>query len=145
MRCAGSAIVFFSALVVLLVACGDDVEAEDDNAHLPAEDCAPLYEPTFAEIQTRTFIPTCSPEGGSCHATEGAASGLILDDDQAYDRLLGVDRPRALVVPGSAEDSVLAHRVSRTEDMGFVMPLGMPMDDPEICTIVTWIREGAQP
>jgi hypothetical protein len=72
--------------------------------------------------------------------------GLILEDpDESYARLLGELDGRARVVAGDPECSLLVRRL-RAASRSLRMPPGpTPLPDAEICTIVRWIADGAEP
>jgi hypothetical protein len=110
---------------------------------LPA-DCAPLYEPTFDNVYSRTIAPSCAVSGASCHAAEGRQGGLAFPDaDAAYAALLGQDGGEARVIPGDAACSEIVERLYAT-DPDVVMPRGAPLADPERCAVVKWIAAGAK-
>ena len=125
--------------VLLLFACsGPDVGCLNP---LP-EDCVPQYEPTFDNVFSNTLDSSCSVGGGSCHTSQGAKGGLVLEDpDVAYQLLVGSSSP--LVVPGDPECSPLMWRLE-SADLGEVMPPGSPLSEVERCAILTWIRNGAE-
>ncbi len=105
--------------------------------------CAPLYEPTFDQIYTRTLKPTCAISGASCHASEGAMGGLVFADaDGAYAALLGQGGAKPRVVAGDAACSLVIERVDATDSK--VMPPGAPLADAERCAIAQWIQNGAK-
>jgi hypothetical protein len=105
--------------------------------------CAPLYEPTFDQIYTRTLKPTCAISGASCHASEGAMGGLVFADaDGAYAELLGQNGAKKRVVAGDAACSLVMERLAATE--GALMPPGAPLADAERCAIARWIQNGAK-
>jgi hypothetical protein len=106
--------------------------------------CAPLYEPTFTNVYNNTLVPTCAAEGGACHSPEGAKGGLsYMDEDSAYDLLLGVTDGRARVVPFDVECSLLVKRIESTR-ASKVMPPGDPLSRAERCAIEQWIANGAE-
>lgn len=116
-------------------ACGDDQTCVDALA----ADCAPLYEPTFEQVYTRTLKPGCALEGNSCHSGSSAKGGLRLDDiDMSYELLVTDGR----VLPGDASCSLLSTRLTGAN--GGVMPPGNPLSEAERCAIETWIANGAQ-
>lgn len=106
--------------------------------------------PTFAEVQARVLLPWCS--FSSCHG-EAGAGGLVLDDEGAFDALVGVtstavDMPR--VAPGDPERSYLYRLLSECEPevQGVTarhMPVGAPtLLDPALINLVkAWIEAGA--
>jgi hypothetical protein len=105
--------------------------------------CAPLYDPTFDQVFTRTLKPTCALSGASCHAAEGAMGGLVLTDaDSAYAALLGQDGGKGRVVAGDAACSLIIERLDATDAR--VMPPGAPLADAERCAVAQWIQNGAK-
>ncbi|HET6610506.1 MAG TPA: c-type cytochrome domain-containing protein [Kofleriaceae bacterium] len=105
--------------------------------------CAPLYQPVYDEIFTRTLAPTCGVAGNSCHSSEGRKNGLAFaDPDEAFDLLLGSDgHPR--VSPGDPECSLIVERLA-SSDPDFQMPPGAPLSAAEQCVIQQWIADGAK-
>lgn len=100
--------------------------------------CAPLYEPTFDNVFSRTLVRSCAQTGGACHATDGAQGGLVFADaDAVHAALLAGDYIR----PG---DAACGQLIVRIEDlMGEVMPPGDPLTEAERCAIRTWAQRGA--
>lgn len=104
-------------------------------------DCQPLYEPTFANLHDRLFVPKCALAGGACHAPEGAQGGLVLAGDAdtvfaaltADVRWLQSDTPRC---------GAIIERVG-TADAQRVMPPGSPLADAERCALAQWVSAGA--
>lgn len=112
-----------------------------DDDDLPCVDadpvCAPLYTPDFDEIYTRTLEPKCGLPGTSCHATEGAQAGLVLDEiETAYDGL------SARVSTGDIGCSLVLRRIGSAKP-ALAMPPGDPLSDAERCVFVQWIDQGA--
>ena len=134
------------SLVVLLwsmvsVGCS---ETEDDNGCVENLDleCSPLYEPIFSEIHQQTLVPSCALAGGSCHSSQGAKGGLVLEEEQgAYEALVdNADR----VKPGDPACSGLVVRLESSSN-SFVMPPGSPLSEAERCVLRQWIAAGANP
>ncbi|MCC7380316.1 MAG: hypothetical protein IT384_00695 [Deltaproteobacteria bacterium] len=103
--------------------------------------CAPLYEPTFAELHARTLSGSCAV--GGCHSGTSRAAGISLEGiDEAYAALTGeAGGPRAIA--GDAACSLLVRRVESSE-ASFVMPPGRPLSTAERCVIRRWVANGAQ-
>jgi hypothetical protein len=121
--------------IFALTGCGDDEAVCVDAINL---ECAPLYEPVFEQIFTRTLMPGCALEGSSCHSGSSAKAGLRMDDiDMAYELLV----PGGRVLPGDASCSLLVTRIEGAN--GGVMPPGNPLSDAERCVIETWVANGA--
>lgn len=126
-------------VAALVFGCGD--ASEDEPSCTPAEeapDCQPLYAPTFDNLHAQTLAPTCSPAGGSCHASEGAQGGLVLETaDAAFAGL------QAHVEPGAPRCSELVERLT-TGDPQRMMPPGAPLPDSAVCAFRQWIHAGAE-
>ena len=71
----------------------------------------------------------------TCHSGTQPASGMRLDRKSAVINRRGV-------VPGSAENSFLFHRISGN-DYGMQMPPTGPLKPEQIDTIKHWIEQGA--
>src|SRR5688500_11262663 len=123
---------------------GDDEGGTDDAAALPecidydAAACAPLFEPTFANVFAQTLTLDCSTGGGACHADAAALGaeghGLHFADAATAHALLLEDRGDATFVrPGDASCGVLTVRL-RTDDDALRMPTGSMLSDTEICS-----------
>ena len=104
--------------------------------------CAPLYQPTYDNLFTSTFVPKCGTGGRSCYASEGAMGGLIFDNAQdSYARLLDPFADR--IIPGDPACSELVERVYST-DARWHMPRGADsLPDPERCALIQWVAAGA--
>jgi len=132
-------------LVILAAACGPDdgtLSCVDDLAL----DCQPLHDPpTFDAIFDDTLHPTCASGAGTCHTDDGAKAGLVFEDrDTAYGLLLGTVDGRARVIPDDPACSLIVEKLS-TSNKRLRMPPGpTPLSDPELCTIVLWIANGAE-
>jgi len=108
-------------------------------------DCAPLYQPSFANVFRNTLQPTCAASGASCHASSGGKGGLVFDTaDHAYGELVGVSGPtgRDRVVAGDPHCSLLVEKIESTKS-SFQMPPGSPLSAEERCAIEQWIGNGA--
>jgi mono/diheme cytochrome c family protein len=75
----------------------------------------------------------------ACHRGAGAPAGLQLDTAAG---VLKGSTARAVVVPGDAQKSILAQRISDTT--GNQMPLGGSLSKEQIALIVDWINQGAK-
>lgn len=103
--------------------------------------CAPLYEPTFANVYAMTIEPKCSVSG-SCHAGASPRGGLDLSTpDGAYAALLQAGEDR--VIPGEPSCSEVVMRAA-TELRQYRMPPGNDtLSAPEQCAVQRWIAAGA--
>jgi len=103
--------------------------------------CTPLYEPSYANVFSKTLQPTCAKSGVSCHASTGKQGGVAFDDaDVAYTQLL--DTTQA-VRAGDPACSAIVARVVAT-DGNVRMPPGRSIDPGEQCAIIQWIANGAK-
>lgn len=133
----------WTLVALLLAGCGAEESSLPCAARLDLA-CAPLYDPTYDQIFTRTLHPTCAQPGSSCHAAEGAKGGLVFDDaDTAYALLLGQRDGRARVTAGDPACSLLVERLEST-DKAVVMPPGGALSAAERCAVVQWIKNGAK-
>jgi hypothetical protein len=112
-------------------------------------DCTPAYEPTFDAIFDNRLVQTCgsAATGRTCHGPTGRQGDLYLSERAAaYDALLGVDGSHARVVPFDPECSDLMRRLT-ADDPAVQMPPGRDqrLSDAEICSVLTWIADGAEP
>ncbi len=120
-------------ILLSLLACGKD-----------AGDTADL-EPTFTNVQ-ETALVSCGISS-TCHTGAGAA-GLSLDEDVAYDELVGVESSGApgsvLVVAGDADGSYLVQKLEGAAGIsGDVMPPDAPLPSDQIALVREWIDAGA--
>ena len=90
--------------------------------------------PSFGEV-LQILQPNCL----ACH---GAAGGWSAAD---YASVVGSGDNGPAVIPGNAEDSVLARKLLGTQELGTIMPPGGGLADSEIQLIVDWITGGALP
>lgn len=96
--------------------------------------CAPLYEPTFANVHANTLAEGCGGDRSSCHA-DGDLS--FADPDTAHAALI-----ERYVKPGDASCSEMIVRVVGV-GKDYQMPPGDPLDDAEACALVQWVQAGA--
>lgn len=138
-----------TSLAAPVVAC----EAEAPRTEAPAcvdfdpSGCALLYPAEYDEVFTRTLVPTCGSGGASCHGSADALGavehGFVIDDATATHARLLEDRGDAtFVVAGDAACSSLVVRLV-IDDPDLAMPPGAPLADNELCSVATWIAEGA--
>lgn len=137
------ALVFLFLLPMLaLAACPGDDTAADPVICLEAGSlgsCTPPYEPTYDNLYTNTFQPTCAKTGFSCHSPEGRQGNLnFFDKEGVYKQLL--NRP---VKAGNPECSNLVQRVVSLD--GYQrMPPGKSLPTGDQCAIIEWVRAGAK-
>lgn len=139
---------FSVALALAAFACVDDTdEAGGDEAgelacvEYDLEGCTPLFPASYDQVWSQTLVGCAG--GSACHAQDGsggAFDGMTFTDAQAsYDHLTA----GALVIPGDAQCSPLFIRLA-TDDPALRMPPGSSnIDDGALCSIATWIDEGA--
>jgi hypothetical protein len=137
----------------LLLGCkGDDDGADgqgQDECLMTLPDCSDAKLPfpaTFDNIYAHVLILSCgsSSTGSSCHSSDGAQHGLVLQDPEvAYDHLLGMaEDDRARVIPKDPRCSILMERLE-SKDSTYRMPVGGELSIGERCAIREWIEQGA--
>ena len=97
---------------------------------------------SFTTVRDDVLLLSCA--FNSCHGA--GAGGLTLDEQGAYDALVGVDASngQALVVPGDPNGSYLIQKMEGSSDIeGDVMPPSGSLDDAKIGQVRTWIEDGA--
>ena len=110
-------------------------------------DCAATYSPpAFAMIFTGILQPNCAVGTGTCHTPDFAAGNVVFADQTgAYNVLLGTGGGTAYVNPGDPGCSTLMKRLEST-DPSYHMPRGSNfLSSGDLCTIVQWISQGAEP
>jgi hypothetical protein len=134
-------------VVACTLACSDPPE-EPSKACVSdlVTDCSPLYDPpTFPVIFEKILRPTCAQGMGTCHTSDAAKGGLVMEDaDTTYDRLLGELDQRARVKPGDPACSLLVERLEAPAADERMPPGPTPLSPAERCTIVLWIANGAE-
>lgn len=103
-------------------------------------DCAELYEPTFANVYTRTLQGTCGSTRVSCHSPEGMQGGMNFGTQDSAFSALRAGR----VAPGDPKCSKMIVRVS-SPGADYEMPPGSVLSDAERCSLVKWVQNGALP
>jgi hypothetical protein len=124
-------------LCACLIGCDD---APPPAACLSGEpaDCAPLYDPTFENVYTRTLEPSCAVGGPACHGPQGTAGNLqLVDQASAHAAIM------QYVSAGDAACSPLSARLDGIG--GDQMPPGAALDDAAKCAVRQWIANGAAP
>jgi hypothetical protein len=104
---------------------------------------------TFERIHDEVFAQSCALS--SCHAGEPPRAPMSLEEDRAYETLVGVpatQAPLLRVAPGDPAASYLMHKLRGTAgSVGGAatrMPLGQPMlDEDALMGIEAWISRGA--
>src|SRR5262245_21102977 len=108
------------------------VSADTPRSPRTAEDAG-------VEFFERKIRPLFSAHCFDCHGPDKQEGELRLDGHAAV--LAGGNRGPA-VVPGDPETSPLVRAVRYTDE-DFQMPPSGKLDDPEIASIVEWVRRGA--
>ena len=112
--------------------------------------CPPVNEPapSFAQDIQPLFNGSCTISG--CHGGPESATGLDLDEDMAYDMLVGVASSQVAIPrvdPGDAENSYLVHKVAGShEDVGGsgdLMPPVVGASSEDVQMLIDWIAAGA--
>lgn len=101
--------------------------------------CAPLYQPTFANVYANTIQRGCGSERAACHSAAGEANLSFADVDTAYAAL----RDHGHVIAGDASCSELVVRIVGVGE-DYQMPPGDPLSAAEACAVVQWVQAGAQ-
>jgi hypothetical protein len=128
------------AVVVGLCAC------KTDECIKVSAECAPLYQPSFDQLFSRTLQPTCATGGSSCHGPTGKKGELVFDTaENAYGQLVGRSGPNGevRVVAGDPGCSLLVVKLE-SSDAKIQMPPGSPLEAGERCAIIQWIANGAK-
>lgn len=89
--------------------------------------------PSFSE----DVIPIFEAQCVACHGSFGGWSAA------SYEDVMTTGDNAPVVIPGDAENSLLAQKVLGTHEEGTIMPPSGKMDDDEIQVIVDWIDAGA--
>jgi hypothetical protein len=128
--------------LVLVVLCGCTTPGPDPSRCVTKDaGCTPAYDPTFANVWSKTLQPTCASTGVSCHASTGKQGGIVFDSEAAaYDTLRAQKAYRA----GDPACSEIVFRMAST-DPYVRMPPGATLDPAEQCAIAQWIAAGAKP
>lgn len=124
-------------LVVLFCGC-DDAPAPAACLSGEPADCAPLYDPTFENVYTRTLEPSCAVGGPACHGADGTAGNFRLADRASAHAAV-----MQYVLAGDAACSPLSTRLDGVG--GNQMPPGVALDDAAKCAVRQWIANGAAP
>ena len=134
-----------SLLALVLGACGGGGGGGDPGPAGPTAS-------TFSRIQSEVLDKSCT--SSSCHTSIARAGSLVLQDDEAYDNLVGVTpaNPTAAasgmqrVYPGEPDKSFMYMKLSHalSDGMGLSMPWGGPyLTDSSLQVIRAWIEAGA--
>jgi hypothetical protein len=129
---------FAVAATLVVTGCGDDTTTNPPAA------------PTFTELQTTIFTPTCAVSG--CHLGDTAQLGLDLSAGKAYANLVGkasVEVPVLnRVTANNADSSYLVIKLEGSPRMApgtSRMPLvGGPLTAEQITKVREWIAAGAK-
>jgi hypothetical protein len=104
-------------------------------------DCLPLYVPTFENVYDNTLRDTCGSTAVGCHSAAGQAGGMSFEDQATAHAELVAGR----VTAGDPGGSEMIVRVA-SAGADYQMPPRAPaMDDSELCALVLWVQDGAQP
>jgi hypothetical protein len=137
----------FALAPLALVACSSSASAPAEPPCVTglSTACQATYDPpVFATIHAKILQPSCATGRGTCHTSDAAKGGLVLEDaDASYAALLGQGGQRARVVPGDPSCSLIDKRLHST-DPGYHMPPGSQgLSAGDLCTITKWIAGGA--
>jgi hypothetical protein len=111
---------------------------------LPAT-CAATYDPPiFSTIHAKILKPTCASGTGTCHTSDAAKGGMVLEDaDASYAALLGQNGAHVRVVPGDPACSLMVERLRATDPKYHMPPGSQSLSAGDLCTITKWIAGGA--
>lgn len=129
-----------SLSLLLLVACSSDPPAEQCVPVTVDPACTPAYDPTFEQVWTKTFQPSCAKGGSICHASTGKQGGIDFSNIDVAFQNLGA---RGVVKPGDPACSKIVGRITST-DGARRMPPGANIPAGEQCAIERWIANGAK-
>lgn len=131
---------FACLAAVGLLACSSDPPAEQCVPVAVDLACTPAYDPTFDQVWTKTFQPSCAKGGSICHASTGKQGGIDFSNvDVAFKNL----EERGVVKAGDPACSKIVGRISAT-DGARRMPPGANLPAGEQCAIERWIANGAK-
>ena len=128
-------------MILLLLACADKGDGEEDTGDLgPA---------TLTQIQEEVFTPSCAFT--VCHEAGGSETTLDLSDGHSHAALVGVESadapPNVLVIAGDPNGSYLMWKLSAAAGItGEPMPDGAVdgLDAERLERVRSWIADGAQ-
>lgn len=138
---------WLSSMLLVAAACSSPSAAPADPPCVAGltTACQPLYSPaTYDVLFTKVLQPNCAVGTGTCHTSDAAQGGLVLQDiDAAYAMLLGKDGSHPRVLPGDPGCSLLMKHLEST-DPSYHMPKGPnSLSAPALCAITQWIAGGA--
>ena len=93
----------------------------------------------FDTIHEKILKPTCATGRGTCHTSDAAKGGLVLEQPSPSYTALTNGR----VVAGDVSCSLLMKRLGSTDPKVRMPPGSHSLTDGEICTISQWIAKGA--
>ncbi len=96
-------------------------------------EATPEGPPSFSQ----DILPIFARECAACHGTLGGW------DSTSYQAVMETGANTPVVVPGNAEDSLLAQKLLGTQTIGGAMPPGGQLSDAEIQLVIDWINAGA--
>ena len=83
-------------------------------------------------------LPIFDDQCATCHGNLGGWDG------SSYERVMTTGNNAPVVIPGDADNSLLAQKILGTHSEGAIMPPAGMMDDDVIQIILDWINAGAQ-
>jgi hypothetical protein len=143
---------FIAGLILccgLIFGCAGDGRGLDENGNpigsTGGGGLVVAFEPTYTNIQKNVFSSICI----ECHVGALAPEGLRLDDQNAYDNLVGIKSVEQSdlfrVAPGSPDASYIIRKLEGGPNItGGQMPLNRPaLSQETINAIRVWISQGA--
>jgi mono/diheme cytochrome c family protein len=93
--------------------------------------------PAVAPSFSRDILPLFAEECATCHGSMGGW------DSTSYQAVMETGTNAPVVIPGNAENSLLAQKLQGTQTLGGPMPPGGELSDAEVRLVVDWINAGA--
>lgn len=99
----------------------------------------------FATEVAPILESSCALAG--CHGGPAGQADLVLEPDVAHANLVGVaasNSSKVRVEPGDPDASFLADRILATNGASIMPPIGDPLPQDQIDTVLCWIEQGAE-
>lgn len=123
------------------VACSSDPPAEQCVPVTVDLACTPAYDPTYENVWTKTFQPSCAKGGSTCHAPPAKQGGIDFSNIDVAFKNLG---DRGVVKAGDPACSSLVGRITTTTERRMPPAAERRLPDGEQCAIERWIANGAK-
>ena len=105
----------------------------------PGEQAAqPTPSPAVSAVSfSSNVFPLITEKCGVCHGTFGGW------DASTYESIMTSGNHAPVIIPGDADNSILAQMLLDTHPDGILMPPGKQLPEDEIDPIISWIKQGA--